>query len=93
MRGLERPIGPVHEDVAGQRLVAEGALVEEVVDLHDVRLVDVEHGRRPHGTAALHAALPCPRRGRRSEAAQTFAAPDVKGLGGTPSLCDHGLHK
>jgi hypothetical protein len=27
-----------------------------VVDLDDVRLVDVEHGRRLHGTAPLHAA-------------------------------------
>lgn len=45
---------PVHEDVAGERFGAEGALLEEVVDLDDVRLVDVEHRRRPHGTAPLH---------------------------------------
>ena len=49
---------PVHEDVAGERLGAEGALLEEVVDLDDVRLVDVEHGRRLHGTAPLHVRRP-----------------------------------
>lgn len=46
---------PVHEDVTGEGLAAEGALLEEVVDLGDVRLVDVEHGRRHRCTAPLHA--------------------------------------
>lgn len=57
--GVMRSKGqPVHEDVAGERLGAEGALLEEVVDLDDVRLVDVEHGRRLHGTAPLHVRRP-----------------------------------
>jgi hypothetical protein len=51
---------PVHEDVSGERLGAEGALLQEVVALGDVTLVDVEHGRRRRwlhvrdGTAPLH---------------------------------------
>lgn len=54
----ERRVTPVHEDVAGEGLAAEGALLEEVVAVA-VRLVDVEHGRRrrlhrAHGTSPLH---------------------------------------
>lgn len=45
---------PVHEDVAGEGLAAEGAVLEEVVDVGDVRLVDVEHGRRLHGHGHGH---------------------------------------
>ena len=43
---------PVHEDVAAERLAAEGALVQEAVGLLRLRVGDAEHGRR------------APRRGR-----------------------------
>lgn len=50
----ERRVTSVHEDVAGEGLAAEGAVLEEVVDVGDVRLVDVEHGRRLHGHGHGH---------------------------------------
>jgi hypothetical protein len=37
---------PVHEDVAAERLAAEGALVQELVRLLGLRVGDAEHGRR-----------------------------------------------
>lgn len=38
---------PVHEDVAAERLAAEGALVQEAVGLLRLRVGDAERGRRP----------------------------------------------
>ena len=44
---------PVHEDVAAERLAAEGALVQELVRLLGLRVGDAEHGRRaPRGRGA-----------------------------------------
>lgn len=51
-----RRAGPVHEDVAAERLAAEGALVQEAVRLLGIRVGDAEHGRRAPrrgGAAAL----------------------------------------
>jgi hypothetical protein len=71
--GMVEGSSPVHEDVAGEALATQGALVEEVVRLLHLRVLDAEHGR---GALPRRAAPANVHRLRAAAAAGGGARPD-----------------